>query len=154
MWVEGTVSGRVALVSTANVFITNDVGYENASGDGLTVVSQGNVLISLQSPDILTLDGVYAALGGIFGRNEYLASGAHAVPPDFASSVTRTSLSVYGSVASSAGLMMRWNDDGGNFLSGYSQYSFAADESLAKSPPPFAPISSTTPRFIYWQQQN
>jgi hypothetical protein len=151
-WVEGTVSGRATLVAT-NVFLSNNVTYENASGDTLAVIGRGSVLVSLQGPDIMKLDGVYVALGGMFGRNEYLASGAHAVPSDLASYATRTSLSVVGSVVSDASSTVRWNDGNGNFLSGYSQDSFVVDGSLVKNPPPFVPVSTTTPRFISWREQ-
>lgn len=162
VWVEGTVSGRVALVSSntsgsgpdTNVFLAGNIAYENASGDALTVIGQGDVLLALLGPDILTLKGVYVAINGMFGRNEYLASGAHAVPSDLASYVTRTSVSVYGTVASNVSSKVTWSDVDGNFVSGYAQSSYAVDESLAKRPPPFAPASTTTPRFIDWAQGN
>lgn len=166
VWAEGTVSGRIALVSAnmnsggtaavspaTNVFLINNITYENASGDGLTLIGQGNVLVDLQSPDIMELSGVYVALNGMFGRNEYLSTGPDAVPSNFSSDVTRTSLSVLGTVASNASSSVAWYGNG-NFLSGYATNSFAVDESLAAYPPPFAPTSTTTPGFIYWQQEN
>lgn len=161
-WVEGTVSGRVALVSEnasgsgadTNVFLTGNIAYENASGDALTIIGQGNVLAAPTSPDILTLKGVYVAINGMFGRNEYLASGVRAVPSDLAAYVTRSSISVYGTVASHTASRVTWNDASGNFVSGYSNTSYSVDESLAKRPPPFAPNTAPTPRFISWTQNN
>lgn len=160
VWVEGSVSGRVALVSRTsgvgglggNVYLSGTISYANSTGDGLTVIAQKNVLVALQSPDIMRLRGVYVAINGMFGRNEYLASGQHDVPSDLASYVTRSSLSVFGTVMSYASSTVKWYDSHAAFASGYLQASYVMDGALAKFPPPFAPVSSTTPRFLDWEQ--
>ena len=158
VWVEGSVSGRAALVSRAmggiggNIYLTGNISYANGAGDGLTVIAQKNVLVSLQSPDIMSLRGVYVAVNGMFGRNLYHASGQYDVPSDLVPYVTRSSLSVLGTVMSYASSTVKWYDLQSAFTSGYLQNYYVRDGTLAKFPPPFAPVSSTTPRFLDWEQ--
>jgi hypothetical protein len=80
IWVEGTLSGKVTLaaadVDTANsdrsVVLPGNILYATGSGtDGLTLIGEKNVTVGLNTPDVMTLNGIFIAQNGRFGRNHY-----------------------------------------------------------------------------------
>lgn len=161
-WVEGTVSGKITLAaanqsgsgSDKNIILSNNLTYAHSTGDGVTVIGQGRVLISLQSPDTMELHGVFIAQNGWFGRNYYTTSGSNAVPSNLSSYVLRSTLNTYGTVVSNGRTGTKWSDGSGNFISGYSQRNDTFDRALSFAPPPFTPSTSSDYKFVLWQDQN
>jgi hypothetical protein len=161
-WVEGTVSGRVTFAAANesgsgaddNIILSNNLTYAHTSGDGITVIGQGTVLISLQSPDTMEIHGVFIAQDGWFGRNHYTSSGSTAVPSNLSSYILRSTLNTYGTVVSNGRTGTKWSDGNGNFISGYSQRNDTYDRSLSFTPPPFTPSTSSDFKFVLWQDQD
>ncbi|MBV9349582.1 MAG: hypothetical protein JO026_02425 [Patescibacteria group bacterium] len=161
-WVEGTVSGKVTIAAAnesgsgadKNVILSNNITYAHSSGDGLVLIGQGTVLISLQSPDTMQLHGIFIAQDGWFGRNHYTTSGSDAVPASLSSYVLRSILNTYGTVVTNGRTGTKWTDGNGNFISGYSQRNDTYDRSLSFGPPPFTPSISNDYKFVLWQDQD
>jgi hypothetical protein len=160
-WVSGTVgndtkvtlaAANIGSTTPANIYLPGNLTYGESDGDGIVLVAQGSALITLDSPDILTLRGGFIAAGGAFGRNEYLSEGAHAVPSDLSSDVLRSSVSVMGGGIGAYGTTTKWTDENGAFVSGYASRSDAADRMLVSAPPALTPVATTTLRIVRWKQ--
>jgi hypothetical protein len=78
VWLEGVVKGKVSIaaadVDTAGVdpsiFLNNNITYANATS-GLLAIAEYDLLIGLVVPDNMTLNGIFIAKNGHFGRNHY-----------------------------------------------------------------------------------
>ncbi|MES2134800.1 MAG: hypothetical protein V4449_00985 [Patescibacteria group bacterium] len=160
VWLQGTVSGKVTLVSAnitnagvdPNIVLTGNITYAHAYDDGFTAIAEDSVLISLDSPDVMQLSGIYVASKGHFGRHRYDASGTHAVPVSLQSSVLRSTLNTFGTFASMETVDTKWLSSGA-FISGYSTRTDVHDPFLGKLPPPFTPVTSNDFRFTDWRIQ-
>ncbi len=167
VWLEGSVSGKVTLaaadVDTNNtdrsIILNGNLTYANASGDGLTAIGERNVLIGLQTPNDLTVRGVFIAQLGRFGRNHYCqndcssTSGSQGLPSSLDPYVYRNNLTTTGTVVSSGRVGTKWTS-GGTFVSGYNQRYDTYDSELAENPPPFTPATSDDYQFVEWREQN
>jgi len=167
VWLQGSVSGKVTIASAdvtqANVdrtiVITADINYAHATGDGLTAIGERDVLISLQSPNIMAVNGIFIAQKGHFGRNHYCQndcsskSGDQGLPSSLDSYVLRSALTTNGTIVSNGRFGTKWTS-GGTFVSGYNQRYDSYDRELAKSPPPFTPQRSDDFTFVDWREQN
>lgn len=167
VWLDGVVSGKVTLaaadVDTANVdrsiILNGNITYANATGDGLTAIAEKNVLVGLQTPDIMTISGVFIAQLGRFGRNHYCQNdcsaknGNQGLPATLDQYVTRSVLNTNGTVVSNGRIGTQWTS-GGTFISGYLQRNDTYDRELAKNPPPFTPATSVDFRFVDWREKN
>ena len=168
VWVEGTVSGKVVLAAAnlitsgvdRSAIINGNITYANASGDGLTLIGEQDVLIGLQTPDVMTVNGIFIAQKGRFGRNHYCQSecdsshsGNEGLTGALDPYVFRSTLNTYGTVVSNGRVGTKWTS-GGTFVSGYSQRNDSYDRNLADDPPPFTPVTSDDFKFVLWQDQN
>lgn len=158
IWLEGVTNNKVTVVSAdivnagvaPSVYITGNLTYANTYDDALTVIAEKSILISLDSPDVLTIKGVFVPGSGYFGRHRYDASGSHQVPGVFSSSVTRSTLNTFGTLVSNGAITTKWISDG-TFISGYSTRNDTHDPFLAALPAPFTPTSSNNFRFTNWR---
>ena len=164
-WVEGVVHGKVTLVAATpsnpslapDIFIPNNITYTTSSGtDGLTVIAASDVLIPLNSPDTMQIHGIYAAIGGHFGRNFYTSDSgsygsSYVVPSAYSSYVMRTQLTTEGSVISNTRTGTAWSD-GVSTISGYLSRIDAYDQLQATNPPPFTPVATTDYGFALWRE--
>lgn len=162
VWVDGTVSGKVVLaaadVTTANVdrsmVLTGNLTYANASGDGITLIGENDLLVGLQTQDTMTIRGVFIAQKGKFGRNHYEASGTHGLPSALDPYVKRSLLNTFGTVVSKGRVGTKWTSGSPPvFVSGYSQRNDSFDRALSATPPPFTPSTSDDFVFKSWQEQ-
>ncbi len=158
-WIEGTVKGKVTLavadVTTANhdvdIVLKGNVVYSSNDGtDGLTALAERNVLIGLTSPDAMTLNGIFIAQLGRYGRNYYTTSGSNEVPSTYDAYVTRTSLTTVGSIVSNGRTGTQWTC-GGTFCGGYASRIDSYDGRITTNPPPFTPYTSTDYTFKNWR---
>lgn len=147
-WLEGTVSGKVTVVANAtssaapDLFLQNDITYSTTTGDdGLTVLAERNLLIPLYVPDDMTIQGVFFAQKGAYGRSHY------GWLSDYNSYRDRNSLTTIGTVVSKLRTGTRWND-GQAFDTRNDLY----DRTIADSPPPLTPFTSPDFRFIDWRE--
>lgn len=151
-WIEGTVPAKITVV-VANVanpgvvpdaFLKGSIVYGSADGsDGFTLISQHNILITPDSPQTMTLDGIFVAQGGAFGRNLYSCSNGPYEP--------RTSLTILGSTISNKRTGTKWTCSG--YSAGYQTRIDSFDRAQVNDPPPFTPTTSNDYRFVDWQQE-
>lgn len=154
LWVEGMVKGKTTVVSAdlidsnkkTDTWLVGNIQYTADDGsDGLVLLSQHNNLISLYSPDIMELNGIYVAQTGHFGRNYYHSG--------YAPHHKRTRLEMYGTVVSNGRVGTKWSG-GGVWISGYNERKNTYDSKLGFNPPPFLPCTSLSFTFKEWEEVN
>lgn len=159
VWVEGTISGKITLVAAnvvsagiyPDIVIPNNIVYTAFDGSvGLTAIASHNVLIGPDSPQDLTLNGIFIAQSGAFGRNMYGCS-----TPTYQ---YRRNLTMLGTIVS----MLRQNNywtgvcsSGQGNWSGYpdSLWTFVFDQQNSINPPPFTPNTSANWQIVDWRQR-
>ncbi|HVW82339.1 MAG TPA: hypothetical protein VHC68_00060 [Candidatus Paceibacterota bacterium] len=156
-WIEGTVNGKVTLVAAdvadtvvdANIVVPDNLAYTATDGsDGLTAIAQNNFLIGPATPDSLTMDGIFVAQGGAFGRNLYDCR--------YSGYDDKHTLSILGSIVSALRPGTEWvyGDSycRSGSISGYEDRTTSFDRANAADPPPFTPVTSTQYEFTDWRQ--
>lgn len=154
VWVEGTVTGRVTLASGkfpenpstyTDIILNGNVTY-NGVKDGTRsfgAISQGNVLIPYYAAqNNLTLNGAFVAQHGRFGRRYYYTG----------SFILRSTLDMYGMMASNLVPVTTWVDGSGSVISGYQGGTTSYDPNLLYAPPPFFPTTGEY-QFLSWKQK-
>lgn len=156
VWIDGVVDGKYTVVAAnvtnagvaPNAMLKGNITYENTDGsDGLTVIAENNVLITPDSPENMTLNGIFVAQSGAFGRNLYSCSSAYE---------PRGTLTILGTTVSNLRTGTQWKDACGSWWSvwdaGYANRIDAYHRALASNPPPFTPEMSGDYEFIDWRQ--
>jgi hypothetical protein len=153
VWIEGVVPSKVTVVA-ANVtnsgvapsaVLENNITYGATDGsDGLTVIAQNDVLIAPDAPNTMTVNGVFVAQGGAFGRNFYGCSSSYE---------PRGTLTIFGSTVSNKRTGTKWVNACGSSDAGYQTRIDAFDRKLSTDPPPFTPTISTVYQFVDWRQK-
>ncbi|MBU6310707.1 hypothetical protein KGO06_02105 [Patescibacteria group bacterium] len=165
VWLEG-VAGQKLVVAAADVSSASVDRSLILSGNitaiqsaGLTALAERDVLIGLSVPDVMTIQGIFIAQKGRFGRNHYCSaecdssrSGSEAVPSSLASFVRRTSLTTLGTVVSNGRVGTKWTS-GNTFLSGFSTRTDTYDRALQTAPPPFTPVISDDYVLTRWRDE-
>lgn len=164
VWVEGTIKGKVTVVaadlinsnSYPDAYLLNNINYATNDGTaGFTLIAEGNVRIPLNSPDTMTIHGIFVAQTGHYGRDFYTNSSSfpsgERVGSTWASYVMRTLLTTDGSVVSNGRTGTSWSC--GSFCSGYQTRVDAYDALQAISPPPFTPFATTDYSLINWREE-
>lgn len=154
VWVEGVVSGKVTVISadiehtgvSTNAMLPGNLTYvDNDGSDGITLIAENNILITPNSPDDMTLSGIFVAQNGAFGRNLYSCSGSFE---------PKNSLTIYGTTVSYKRTGTRWvNGCGSGNDGGYQNRFDTYDRKLSTDPPPFTPYTSSDFTFIEWRQK-
>lgn len=153
VWVEGTIDSKVTIVAAnvtttgvaPNAMLPNNLTYQATDGtDGLTLIAENDVLITPNSPTNMTLNGVFIAQGGAFGRNYY------ACPSSYE---PRGTLTILGTTVSNLRTGTRWPTGCGGSGGGYQSRIDAFDRKLSTDPPPFTPNTSTDYQFVDWRQE-
>ncbi|MDB5195124.1 MAG: hypothetical protein JWO84_308 [Parcubacteria group bacterium] len=154
VWIEGTVASKVTVVAantvtagvSPNAMIPNNITYTSSTGSaGLTLIAENDILITPDSPNNLTINGIFIAQGGAFGRNYY------GCPSAFE---PRGTLTLTGTTVSNKRTGTKWvNGCGGGSDAGYQTRIDSFDRKLSTSPPPFTPFTSTDYKFVDWRQK-
>lgn len=159
VWLEGVVGGKVTVIAAdtgsfnPDIILSNNLTYLSGSGaSGLTAVAERSVLIPLNSPDVMTVRGVFVAQNGYVGRNYYQQGGSNGVPSAYNSFVIQSSLTTIGSVVSNSRVGTQWSS-GGTIVSGYQSRTDTYDRLLAFDPPPFTPAASPDYKLVLWREQ-
>jgi hypothetical protein len=174
LWVEGVVKDRKTVAAAkfgsaeeARVILYNNLDYETLPPDGsdsLSIITQGDILIPLRSPEDMTLRGIFVTQHGHFGRDLYSADkwwwcdNLCPDPPDncwikrkkYPAYAQRNNLTIYGSIVSNGRVVTKWDYWDG--WTGYNQGYNYFDEKLSKNPPPLLPNLSTGLNFISWEE--
>lgn len=159
VWLEGTVRGKVTIaaadVDTAGVspsiILHNNITYANATS-GLLAIAEQDVLLGLVVPDDMTINGIFIAQNGRFGRNNYTSAGAQDVETAHDSYVQRNSLTVRGTIVSNLREGSKWVNSSGIYTSGFETRYNSYDRALVDDPPPLTPEVSDTYKFIEWRE--
>ena len=158
-WVEGIVNGKVTVVAAGvvdtsfkpDIVLRGNITYASMDGtDGLTVIGAKNILIAPDSPQNMTLNGIFVAQSGAFGRNYYYypSGGCNGTYEP------RGTLTILGTTVSNLRTGTAWgNGCGSGSNAGYQTRIDAFDRQNATNPPPFTPITSTQWQFVDWQQK-
>ncbi len=181
LWIEGVVKGKVAIVAAdtinngynPDVILHNNLTYQtDATVDGITVLSEGNIEISAKSPENLTVSGIFVAPSGRFGRDHYVENSGYywdfgtsnwIYVPGVGVSQDLGTFTLNGTVVSKKRTGTAWSyglykqylwwyiyiEEDSGFSSRINSY----QRVHALDPPPFTPSSSTVPYLINWKEQ-
>ncbi len=154
VWVEGTVNTKVTVIAAdtvhsgvdPNIMLPGNLTYVTTDGtNGITVIAEKNILITPNSPSTMTLNGIFIAQSGAFGRNLYSCP---------SSWEPRTTLTILGTTVSNKRTGTKWtNGCGSGSNGGYQTRIDAYDRKLSTSPPPFTPFTSSDFQFVDWRQE-
>lgn len=154
LWIEGTIDRKVTVVAAnvtttgiaPNAMLPDNITYAATDGsDGLTLIAENNILITPDSPNMMTLNGIFVAQGGAFGRNLYSCYGSYE---------PRGTLTILGTTVSNLRTGTKWINGCGWFGDGGYQLRIDAfDRKLSTDPPPFTPTTSTDYEFVDWREQ-
>lgn len=154
IWLEGEVQEKTTIVAadlenpgeTASAWLPGNIEYKDKDGtDGLLLFSQDNVLISLDSPDQMELEGIFVAQEGRFGRNHYDCS---LYPAD----CVKSKLEMFGAVVSNKRVGTKWSYSWGGIASGYEKRENIYDRAQSFAPPPFLPVFSSEFELQGWEE--
>ena len=156
VWLEGTLKGKLTILAadsgtySPNIILANNITYATTDGTtGLTAIAEHSIRIPLNSPDTLSIRGIFVAQTGYYGRDYYYPS-SYGSPWD--SYVVRTNLNLAGTVVSTQRPVACWGSSG-NCASGYNNRTTTYDRILAFDPPPFTPATSPDFHFVLWNEK-
>lgn len=148
VWVEGTVNGKVTLVSAAfpdapstntSIFINNNVRYVARDGNhALGLIAQKNIQVPRHAPTSLYIDAVMLAQKGRVYRAVYW------------NRLIKNYIEVYGGIITNKIWTWTWVS-GSTTIDGYNQTKSIYDTKLTFSPPPYFPTSGNY-TFITWEE--
>jgi len=147
LWPEGQIKRKVTVASAnlidpntdSDVVLQYNIDYSVKDGsDGLTLISERNVLIGPNSPNQMELRGIFVAQKGRFSRNHYPGN-------------IRDKLEIYGAIVSNGRVGTQWVS-GGTIVSGYRQRESNVDPHLLYEPPVFTPFLSPQFKVIKWEE--
>jgi hypothetical protein len=158
VWLEGTVAGKVTIAAadvdtggvSPSIILNGNITYATATS-GLLAIAEQDVLVGLVVPNNMTLNGIFMAQNGRFGRNHYVSSGSQDVESAHDSYIHRNSLTVNGTIVSNGREGTKWTSSGVT-ISGFNNRYNSYDRDLVYDPPPLTPAVSDTYEFIEWRE--
>jgi len=165
VWLEGTVRGKVSLAAAdvdtggvdPSIILNNNISYASATS-GLLAIAERDVLVGLSVPNTLTVNGIFIAQNGRFGRNHYCTTdcatgtgGDQGLPGALDPYVLRSNLTVNGTIVSNGREGTKWTS-GSTVVSGFQNRTNTYDRDLVVDPPPLTPEVSDTYRFVEWRE--
>ncbi len=157
VWLEGVVNGKVTIAAAdvdttgvdPSIILNNNITYANATS-GILAIAEYDVLIGLVVPDNMTLNGIFMAQNGHFGRNHYDTS----MPNAWETYIKRNSLTLNGTIVSNGREGTKWISGTSTYVSGFNTRTNSYDRNLVSSPPPLTPKVSDTYKFIEWREED
>jgi hypothetical protein len=158
VWLEGVVNGKVTIAAAdvdstgvdRSIILNNNITYANEDS-GLLAIAEDDVLVGLVVPNNMTINGIFIAQNGRFGRNHYTSSGSQDVESAHDSYVQQNSLTVNGTIVSNGREGTKWVS-GSTFMSGFETRYNSYDRDLVADPPPLTPEVSDMYEFIEWRE--
>lgn len=147
LWVEGTVNGRVTVVTATlpynsgyyapSIFIPNNIVYDSSCNGNCAIglISQNYILISYGAPADIIVDGALITQNKSIGRLNY--------PDD----VDKGTLTTFGAFMSNGKSYFGYSSP----TRGYNTWKFNYDSNFINSPPPYFPPKSPKYNLIYWK---
>jgi len=166
VWLDGVVGGKVTIAAADNdspgvsrsIIINGNITYATSTA-GLLAIAQQDVLLGLVMPNgTTTLNGIFVAQNGRYGRNHYctdcLVSGINrGLPSALDAFVFRPGLTLNGTIVSNGRVGEQWVS-GGIPTSGFLNRVNSYDRNLVESPPPLVPNTSDVFVFRDWREEN
>lgn len=161
VWIDGTIPSKITLVAAnvvsggtirPNIYLRDNLQYSVTTGAaGLTAIAANDVLIAPNAPTNMTLNGVFIAQNGAFGRNLYLNSSRSDCHSTYEPKGT---LTILGTTVSNKRTGTKWmNGCGSGDNAGFQNRIDSYDRNLSTNPPPFTPSVSTDYEFVDWREQ-
>lgn len=159
VWVDGTVPSKITLVAAnivnaniaPNIYLRDNLQYGVYDGtDGITLIAENNVLVAPNAPTNTTLNGIFIAQTGAFGRNLYLNSGRNDCHATYEPKGT---LTILGTTVSNKRTGTRWLNGCSGGDAGYQTRIDSYDRRIATDPPAFTPNVSTDFKFVDWREE-
>ena len=166
VWIDGVVKGKATIAAAdidstgvdPSLILNGDITYANEDS-GLLAVGEKDVLIGLSVPNAMTVNGIFMAQKGRFGRNHYcqndcvLGSPNPGLPGSLDAYVFRSTLTVNGTIVSNGREGTKWMN-GNTYVSGFNVRNNSYDRNLVSDPPALTPETSDTYEFIEWREMN
>jgi hypothetical protein len=151
-----TVNQRVTIAaadtSTSSIdysmVLSGNVTYTGSSS-GLLAIAEQDMLVGYEAPNDMTLNGIFVAQKGKFGRNHYVVDA-------YGGRRCRNSLTINGTIVSNGRVGTQWTGSGctGGYSSGYRYRYSSYDRNLVENPPPLVPETSDVYVFRDWREDN
>lgn len=160
IWLEGTVASRVAIAAASDtainpsIILQGNITYTSATGSALLAIAEQDVLIGVNVPENMFINGIYIAKNGRYGRNLYCGTGVsgctgNMLPIPFLSSAALNSENFNGTIVSNGRVGTQWTN-GSGFANRFNTF----DRNLVTNPPPLIPSTSDDYEFTDWQDVN
>lgn len=160
IWLEGVVSTRVAIAAAddtainPSIILQNNITYSSATNSALLAIAEQDVLIGVNVPDDMYINGIFIAKNGKYGRSLYCGTGVSGctgnfLPNLYLSYASRNSENFNGTIVSNGRVGTQWTN-GSGFANRYNTY----DRNLVTNPPPLIPSTSDDYEFSDWQDAN
>jgi hypothetical protein len=160
VWLEGTVAGRVAIAAASDtatnpsIILQGNITYTSATSSALLAIAEQDVLIGVNVPEDMYINGIYIAKNGKYGRNLYCGTGVSScsgnnLPTAYLSNAALNSENFNGTIVSNGRVGTQWTN-GSGFANRYNTY----DRNLVNNPPPLIPSTSDDYEFSDWQDAN
>lgn len=161
VWLQGVVNGKVTLAATfatsttvnPSIILANNITYTSPTTSGLLAIAEQDVLIGLNVPDNMVLNGIFIAQNGRYGRNHYRNWGTYALPNWLHPFIIRNSETHNGTIVSNGRVGTQWTSSGAT-ISGFRDRYTSYDRYLIESPPPFIPETSDVYQYSDWRDAN
>jgi hypothetical protein len=155
VWVSGQINNKKILIASAkfpensaqmtNIIVNSDLKYTNYDGrDAIGLIAQRNILIGLQSSNILRIDGALIAQKGRIGRHYYSS--------ECGLEYKREKITIYGSLITRKRYGFSWVDNQGNWSSGYRLRELVYNADNLYFPPPYFPLASEFYEIFKWKE--
>lgn len=161
VWLQGTVDQKVTIAAAGtdstganpSIILQGNITYSDPDEDGLLAIAENNVLIGVDVPNDMTINGIFVAQNGRFGRNDYDSGDLPnpSGPLDYRPYYQRNSLTTNGTIVSNGRVGTQWVS-GTTFQSGFHDRFSSYDRDLVNSPPPLVPNTSDVYDFVEWRE--
>ncbi len=156
LWIDGVVGKKVTIAAAdtavgvnPSLIINGDITYSSATTSGLLALAEQDALIGLVVPDNMTVNGIFVAQLGRFGRNHYETGSLHSSLDPY---VAQNSLTLNGTIVSNGREGTKWTS-GGVFTSGFQTRTNSYDRNLVLYPPPLIPRTSDVYVVSDWRDE-
>jgi hypothetical protein len=145
-----TVIANDTGLNDPDMFLLSNITYANSSTeDGLTALAERHLLIPLYVPNDMTINGIFFAQTGAYGRDYYSSSVNFGGGKNYTSYLQQNSLTTNGTIVSKLRTGTKWT--GGSWQGFETRYDYY-DRNLAKDPPPMTPFTSPDFRYQQWRE--
>ena len=141
IWVDGNIDGaHITIVSSGNIIVNSNLTYTNYDGsDAIGLIAKNNIGVGLDSSDSLRIDAALEAINYRVGRPHFTEA--------CDGTYRRTSLTLYGTIATHDSYGFSYNDD-----SGYASITKIYDNHLFYNLPPAFPLISNESQIMSWRE--